>query len=157
MRLLKTASGKHNLKLSKKEWGDMGKQAGWLQDTKDWVGHQKEYGWGKYKGKSPEEVFYMTIEDAQEQLNTDPYGNKAQAYYQDVVNTARNVTDPQIIEEAGAYISGEVFSALFGLEESPCKILRKSIDHLVPDFLEAMNEEQELPETNDNLETLSQE
>ena len=32
MKLSKTASGKTSIKMSKKEWTDMGKKAGWIND-----------------------------------------------------------------------------------------------------------------------------
>jgi hypothetical protein len=33
MRILKTASGKRQIKISKKEWESMGKKAGWMEDN----------------------------------------------------------------------------------------------------------------------------
>ena len=35
MKLVKTASGKKTIKMSKKEWTDLGKQAGWLKEAQN--------------------------------------------------------------------------------------------------------------------------
>jgi hypothetical protein len=49
MKLTKTASGKQAIKISKKEWEDLGKKAGWMKEANgSW--------WGKFMlSTSPEE------------------------------------------------------------------------------------------------------
>jgi hypothetical protein len=45
MKLVKTASGKQQIKISKSEWEALGKKAGWIKEAK----------WGKDTEVSPEE------------------------------------------------------------------------------------------------------
>jgi len=43
MKLVKTASGKTTIKMSKKEWTDLGKQAGWIKEASNWDAINQEF------------------------------------------------------------------------------------------------------------------
>ncbi len=49
MKLIKTASGKQTIKLSKKEWTDIGKKAGWMKISEKFVVVDNEFNRAHYK------------------------------------------------------------------------------------------------------------
>lgn len=59
MKIVKTASGKKTIKISKKEWSDIGKKAGWMKESAGWstkFPDMTEDDWKKLD-KSHEEKF----------------------------------------------------------------------------------------------------
>ena len=66
MKLVKTASGKQTIKMSKKEWKDIGKKAGWMkeaQQTDDeiWAGIEEEQQQNIIKNKLKGKIQYLIL------------------------------------------------------------------------------------------------
>jgi hypothetical protein len=83
MKLVKTASGKRQIKISKKEWMDIGKTAGWMkeaqyEDATPYLMRSSKEDWEKYDPNDYADGYYL-VNDLDERLIGGPFENEIQA------------------------------------------------------------------------------
>ena len=103
MKLTKTASGKQTVKISRKEWTDIGKKAGWLK-TAQYTDHEE-------------------VNQVGQQLIS--YGN----YMQQLADLTDDIDDPAIQTKANQ-IMGQLRSALDNTDFQTIEDLLMQLDRL---------------------------
>lgn len=77
MKIVKTASGKRKIKLSKKEWEDIGKKAGWLDASRDafryWTSFDTEYGRLDQQSLTSMREWYSATHDGEDLYDRESY------------------------------------------------------------------------------------
>ena len=134
MKLLKTANG-NKIKISKKEWQDIGKTAGWRENGEySWTSDVADSAKDLFKGSQPLVVVDKFFADCMEQINHEIENNPDQFTEEDrqkviwsIENARERIKNPESLKELINLIKRErgVVPRAFQVDKQPLTILNR--------------------------------